>query len=115
MDYFVRRGSDYSEVVLELIEDGHTDSESFFRDLQSPGTTITFTMVDADTDKPVFVEGITDFKCNGDGEPCQIYHKFGPEEVRVSGTYIAKFKIKFGDGDKLLIPIREDLKIHVIK
>jgi hypothetical protein len=115
MDYFVRKGSDYSEIVLELIEDGHTDSESFFRDIQSPGTSITFTMVDVDTNRPIFVEGITGFKCNEDGEPCQIYHQLGPEEVRVAGTYVGKFKIKFGDGERLIVPIREDLKIHVIK
>lgn len=113
MDYFLRKGSTYSELILELIEDGHTDSESFFNDIQNGGT-ITFLMTEADSGRLVYTQGDAGFKCNQDGEPCQIFYKFHKDDVRHTGTYIGKFNISFEGGDRLVVPIREDLKIHIL-
>lgn len=117
MDYFIRKGSDYSEVTMELVKDGHTDYESFFKDIQD--STIKFNMVDSDTGFVKIPKGSVE-ACI-DGDDCFLSYKFNPRDLNTVGTYIGKFIITFNqklniDSSKeiLTVPIREDLKIHIL-
>ena len=116
MDFFIRKDSTYSELVLELVKSSYEDSEQFFQDLQD--SEIRFSMYDVDTNfrkvanKPA--------RCFPDADNFGEYfisYKFSERDVNKVGTYIGKFTITFNDKTKgvLTIPIKEELKIHVLK
>lgn len=116
MDFFIRKSTTYSELVLELIKSSYEDSEQFFQDLQD--AVIRFSMYDVDTN---FIKVANKLAyCFPDKENFGEYfisYKFTDKDVDKIGTYIGKFTITFNDPakGKLTIPVKEDLKIHILK
>jgi hypothetical protein len=114
MDYFIRKGSDYSELALELIQDGHTNYEDFI--LQIQDATLTFSMANSDTGMLKIHKAEAKVIIDEARMNCQLVYAFEPKDVRVPGTYIGRFNITFNkDNSNLIVPIREELKIHIIK
>ena len=112
MDYFVRKHSDYSVISLDLIQDGHTDYETFFTEIKN--AIVTFSMVDSDTGLIKISKRKAEICV--DNNNCQITYRLNPKDVNADGTYIGNFNIKFNSTqENLIIPIREDLRIHILK
>jgi predicted Holliday junction resolvase-like endonuclease len=116
MDFFIRKDTTYSELVLELIKSSYEDSEKFFEDLQA--ASIRFSMYDVDTNFMKVANKSA--HCFPDAENFGEYfisYKFSPRDVDTVGTFIGKFTITFNDTSKgkLTIPVKEDLKIHILK
>jgi hypothetical protein len=110
MDFFINRGSTQPNLIMELIKDNHNDYDTFFEDLQ--GASIIFKMTDVDTNmlkvpyKPA--------KCVAmDGEEYGIAYEFTENDTDTTGTYQGQFIITFSDGGKLIVPVKDDLKIHI--
>jgi len=113
MDFFINRYSNFPELIMELIKDGHVDYKTFFEEIQNAD--IKFKMTEVDTGrikvpyKSAFCTSIND------GEEYGIGYKFEDGDVNEAGTYVGQFIIKFNNGnDKLIVPLREELKIHVV-
>jgi hypothetical protein len=112
MDFFINKGSNYPELIMEVIKDNHNDYEDFYVSLMETATSIQFKMTDIDTGmikvpyKPA--------KCVtlNDGE-IGIGYKFESKDVDRQGTYIGQFIITFENSDRLIVPYRDELKIHV--
>lgn len=114
MDFFINKGSNYPELIMELIKDNHNDYEDFFIKLQ--GADIKFSMYDVDTKRIKVVNQNASCHKIGEGEEYGIGYKFKYSDVDRIGTFTGKFTITYQDGtnEKLIVPIKEYLKIHVI-
>lgn len=114
MDFFINKGSNFPELIMEVIKDNHADYESFYEELQNAD--IRFKMTDVDTGmikvpyRNAFCVSI------GEGTEYGIGYKFTDDDVDRAGTYIGQFIITFRTGgDKLIVPFREELKIYVVE
>jgi hypothetical protein len=112
MDFFINKGSNFPELIMEVIKDNHADYDSFFEELQN--AKIRFKMTHADSGmikvpyRPGFCVSI------GDGE-YGIGYKFDNNDVNEAGTYIGQFIIDYdGTTDRLIVPLRDELKIYVV-
>lgn len=112
MNYYLRKGSDYSTISLELIQNGHTDYEYFFKEIQN--ATVTFSMVSSDTGLIKVSNSQAEVCVDEKTKDCVITYRFTPRDVNKEGTYIGNFNIKFNSTqEKLIVPVREDLKIFI--
>lgn len=112
MDFFINKGSNFPELIMEVIKDNHADYETFYESLQN--ATIRFKMSDADTGmiKVAYKQGY----CVAVGdEEYGIGYKFTDDDVNRAGNYIGQFIIDYQDSnDRLIVPLREELKIYVV-
>jgi hypothetical protein len=118
MDFYINQSSTLPILKLELIRDGRYSYKEFHDLLQN--SDITFTMTD-------IVTGVKRIACkealcllkseyNGcDDEEYYLAYKFSKKETSKSGTYIGQFNVEFGqDYGNLIVPIRNELKIHIL-
>lgn len=114
MDFFINKGSNFPELIMEVIKDNHADYESFFEQLQNASIKFKMSEVDSGMIKVPYKNGFC--LSIGDGNEYGIGYKFTDNDVNRAGTYIGQFIITFNDtGDKLIVPLREELKIHVVE
>jgi hypothetical protein len=119
MDFFIKQGATLPRLKMELINDGRNDYDSFHDMIQN--STITFCMTDVNTG--VKRIGGKEALCilkqpsqDCTGEEYYIGYQFSEKETRKAGTYRGEFTITFlDDSGKLIVPIREDLIIHVLE
>lgn len=113
MDFFINKGSNYPELIMEVIKDNQNGYDDFYTSLMETATSIQFKMTDVDTGmiKIPYKQG----KCiTLDGDEIGIGYKFENKDVDRPGTYIGQFIITFENSERLIVPFRDELKIHVI-
>jgi len=118
MDFFIKQSATLPILKMELINDGRNDYDSFHNKIQN--STIKFCMIDTNTG--VKRIGGKDALCilkdpsqDCVGEEYYIGYQFSEKETKKVGTYRGEFTITFNDGSgKLIVPIREDLIIHIL-
>ena len=118
MDFFIKQNATLPILKMELINDGRNDYDTFHNRLQN--SVIKFCMTDINSG--VKRIGGKDALCilkepNSDctGEEYYIGYQFSEKETKKVGTYRGEFTITFNDGSgKLIVPIREDLIIHIL-
>lgn len=113
MEFFIKKGSTYPQLVLELIKTNFTDSEHFFEYLAN--AEVKFSMRDIDTGiyKLINAEAECIPDVGNDGEYLLVY-PFKMKDVNKKGSFIGEFNIIYNEGGNLIIPIKEQLTIHVI-
>lgn len=111
MDFFVNRGSTYSEIIMELVKDNQNDYTNFFQDLEN--ATIRFKMVNVDTGLLKVPFEVAECVVINDDE-MGLKYKFKHQDINAPGTYEGKFIIQFVDNsEQLIVPIKDKLLIHV--
>lgn len=121
MDFYINKGATLPMVILELIQDGRNDYKDFHDKIQN--AEVTFSMWDAVTGVKKIGCRLASCLCktcegNNDCDDEQYYvaYQFRDKDTSKAGTYIGKFEIEFLDGSgTLIVPIREELKIHVLE
>lgn len=120
MDFYINKGATLPMVILELIQDGRNDYKNFHEKIQN--SDITFTMYDIENGvkKIGCKDGVCLCKTCDDNSQCEdeqyyIAYQFSAKDTNKAGTYIGQFSIDFLDGSgTLIVPIREELRIHVL-
>lgn len=117
MNFHINKNSNLPYLRLALIKDGRYDWSNFHEKIQN--AEIKFSMYDADSgiQRICNKDASCELKDSGDcDEEYFIVYKWEDRDTLKPGTYIGKFKITFLDtGDKLIVPIREELFIHVLE
>lgn len=119
MDFFINKNATLPILKMELIKDGRNDYKKFHDMIQNAD--ITFCMTDIVTG--IKRIGNRDAICilkepssDSSSEEYYLGYKFTTKDTSKAGTFIGEFNINFLDGGGLLIvPIRENLKIHVLE
>ena len=124
--FYINQGSTLNNLRVELVNDGRFDflkAGKFYNAIQN--AEITFSMEDENG-----ILKISDAPCNlvlVDEKSCEdryiIEYKWKERDTKKKGIYTGKFKIKFNPDIKeegvtypdgtLIVPIYEDLKIHI--
>jgi len=118
MDFFINKNATLPILKLELINDGRNDYKQFHESIQN--ATITFSMSEIETgnkkigNKPALCL-VKETNVDSIDEEYYLGYQFSEKETKKSGTYIGTFTLTFEDGSgKLIVPIREELKIHIL-
>jgi hypothetical protein len=119
MDFHINKGATLPILKMELIKDGRYTYKEFNDKLQN--SDIYFCMSDIVTGikkigkKPA----ICILKSEYDGcedEEYYLAYQFTSKDTSKAGTYVGNFTIVFNDGSgTLIVPIREELYIHVLE
>ena len=125
MQYFyIRQNSTLPTLRMELIEDGRHDYRKFYDSIQN--CSITFTMVDIDTNITKVAKAPCYIKLKEDGgcvEKYVICYDWKERDTKDVGTYKGTFDITFNPiksdeteypTGKLIMPIRETLNIIIL-
>ena len=118
MDFYIKKGATLPILKMELINDGRNDYDAFHDRLQN--SVITFCMEDTNTGvKRIGGKEalciLKDPSSDCTGEEYYIGYQFSEKETKKVGTYRGEFTITFNDeSGKLIVPIREDLTIHIL-
>tara|TARA_R110002050_G_scaffold79261_4_gene169351 strand:- start:14983 stop:15357 length:375 start_codon:yes stop_codon:yes gene_type:complete len=118
MDFHINKGASLPILKMELIKDGRYNYKEFHDKIQN--SEITFCMkniVDGSVkigNKPAIC--ILKNEYNGcEVEEYYLAYQFTKKDTSKPGTYVGDFKINFLDGSgTLIVPIREELYIHVL-
>lgn len=110
MDFFLNKDSTLPELLLELVKTNNVDYHTFFEKLQT--SEITFGMVNSETNIPKIIKGNSNCHLLKNDEYA-IGYTFNTSDVNTVGTFLGKFTIDFGEGEKLIVPIKEKLFIHI--
>lgn len=118
MIFHINKDSTLPILKLELIKDGRNDYSKYHEMIQN--SSITFTMHDIETGTKRIgnKDALTIFKepdSDCSNEEYYLGYQFSEKETKKAGIYSAKFIINFDDGSgKLIVPIREELQIHIL-
>lgn len=119
MDFFINKNSTLPILKLELVKDGRNDYKKFYEMVQN--SNITFCMTELSTgikrigNKKALciVKESTDDSVD---EEYYIGYKFTEKDTKKAGSFIGEFTIEFlDDSGILIVPIREELYIHVLE
>ena len=122
--HYITQNSTLPTLVMELIEDGRHNFNKFHEAIQ--GATITFTMVNVDTNVTKVAKGKAYIKLR-EGDDCTenyvICYDWKERDTKEAGTYKGVFEIVFDSSLKndeytypsgiLNMPIREELMIVI--
>jgi len=115
-EFYINKNSTLPLLKMELLCDGRTDFNKFYQMIQN--SIITFSMEDINTgvikvaNEPALVLP----KETSHNDEYLVCYKWRPRDTKVSGKYIGKFKIEFGEeygGGTLIVPIQEQLIIYI--
>lgn len=117
MEFNINKKASLPVLKLELIEDGMSDTTSFFESIQN--AKIVFTMTDVITGtvrigrkRARLIKILPEDCC---GEKFYLGYNFSTEDTSLPGRYFGKFEILFLDGSgTLIVPIREILYINIL-
>lgn len=118
-NFFIKKGATLPILQMELIPDVKHNYNNFFELIQN--SDITFSMYNEDTNlKKVYCkEALCSVKLDVNSEVYERYlltYKFTDRDTNTVGTFIGEFTINFEDEiGKLIVPIKNQLKIHVIE
>lgn len=117
MVFNINKNSTLPSLQLELIHDGREDRETFFECLQN--SEITFCMTDITNGKKII--GNKKAICipkqslyNPNIYEYLIGYNFTKRDTEKPGRYLGQFFINFNDGPTLIVPIQDELFIHVL-
>lgn len=117
MNFYINQHATLPVLVMELIKNGYGDQKEFYQMLQS--STINFCMKDAKTGKVVIPNRKAiciskEFILNPNDEEYLIGYAFKERDTKNAGLFIGQFTIETKSGDKLIVPIQEELYIHIL-
>lgn len=117
MNFYINQHATLPLLVMELVSNGRGGQDEFFRKLQS--SSINFCMRDAKTGKVVIPNHpaiciCVKSKLNPTNEEYMIGYKFTERETKNAGVFIGQFTIETREGSKLIVPIQEELIIHIL-
>ncbi len=113
-EFFINKGSTLPLLKMELVNNGVSDNDIFYDLLQS-GTTITFSMENADTgtikisNKQAIILP-KETCCSDEYLICYVWEE---RDTKDRGKYKGKFTLTFPDSKKLIVPIQEELIIYI--
>ena len=113
-EFFINKGSTLPLLKMELVNNGVSDNDIFYDLLQS-GTTITFSMENADTGtiKISNKQAIILPKETCCSDESLICYAWEERDTKDRGKYKGKFTLTFPDSKKLIVPIQEELIIYI--
>lgn len=113
-EFYINKDATLPYLKMELINDGRNDYNSFY-DLIQSGTTITFSMVNSDTGAIKIANRLAYLSPKEDvcGDEYFIVYKWDPRDTKLKGKFNGKFTITFNNGDKLIVPIQDELVVYV--
>ena len=119
MDFFIKRNSNLPTMTMELVEHGFMqDFTEFYNRIQN--ATVTFTMEDYESCIPKIKcspAQVLERETYMENCPSKFYvaYTFTQRQTSKKGKYKGTFEITFLDNnEKLVVPIKEELIIHVI-
>ena len=121
MDFYIRQGATDPIIKMRLVDDGKNDKSSFNELLTT--SEITFEMSDTKTGIPVILNEPASLalrvkKYNQTTDEYYIVYRFTEEQTALTGKYEGKFTIQFLENgipsNKLIVPIRDRLWIHIV-
>lgn len=118
MVFNINKNATLPSLQLELTVDGREDRNYFFDCLQNAD--ITFCMTEIKTGKKVIgnkaaVCFVKKNLYNHTKDEYLIGYNFSARETKTPGIYVGQFFINFQDGGgTLIVPIQEELHIHVL-
>jgi len=122
-EFYIRKNSVLPILRMDLINDGRHDYMKFHEAIQN--STITFTMVNAETNLTKIAKAPAYIKrreTGGCSEQYVICYDWKERDTKEEGSYIGTFEITFGSikaddytfpTGKLIMPIREELLITI--
>lgn len=123
--FYIKQGSTLPRLVVELIEDGRHDYHKFHECIQN--ATITFTMINADTNITKVANGKAYIKLRESDDCTEQYvicYDWKTHDTKEAGTYIGSFEITFNGDIKndsyaypsglLKMPIREEIAVVIL-
>lgn len=113
-EFFINQNATLPLLKMDLISDGREDYNNFYQIIQS-GATITFTMTNSDTGVQKIANETAYFIPKEDvcGDEYFICYKWNPRDTKIKGKFNGKFTITLSNGDKLIVPIQEELTIYI--
>lgn len=118
MDFHINKNSTLPVLNMELVKDGRYTYREFNDKIQNAN--IYFTMANIETGTKCIGKKVATLtpkdQYNGCGdEDYYLTYQFTAKETSKPGTYVGNFIIEFLDGSgTLIVPIREELYIHVL-
>lgn len=118
-NFYINKGATLPVLRMELIKDGRHDYKNFHEMIQN--ATITFCMTDVETGvkKIAGANALCIAKDCNNNDCCEeeyyLGFQFTSKQTKKAGTFKGEFTITFLDGSgTLIVPIREELMIHVL-
>ena len=115
-NFFIKKNSELPLLQMKVVNDGRSEYKKIFNNLENAA--ITFSMMDISNgsykifNKPGLIIPVTPEGC----PEIEYYigYKFNKKETNKNGIYKGEFKVDFfGDETSLIVPIYEDLFIHI--
>lgn len=118
MDFFIKKGASLPILQLELIPNSKHGYNEFYDLIQNSLITFSMTNVESGMKKIFCKEALCLTKLDVDSEIYDKYilsYQFSEKDTNTVGTFQGEFTIDFNDNiGKLIVPIKNDLFIHVI-
>ena len=117
MEFWINKNSESPILIMEVVNDGRTDSYEKFND-DLVNSTIRFSMKrESDGLQKIVMNNayITEKLLNNPDSPKEyyIYYKWTKRDTNENGRFIGEFSITTKNGD-LICPIRENLFINIV-
>jgi hypothetical protein len=119
-NFYIRKNSQLPILKMKVNNDGRNDYKKIFENLENAAVTFSMKEMDCSSckwkvfNKQGLIIPVVDSDCGSEQE-YYIGYKFSKKETNESGIYKGEFKIDFlDDGCTLIVPIREDLIIHIL-
>jgi len=118
-NFYIRKNSELPVLKMKVNNDGRNDYKKIFEGLENAAVTFSMKEMDCNSCKwKVFNKEAliipVESEC-GTKQEYYIGYKFDKKETNHAGVFKGEFKIDFlDDGCTLIVPIREDLIIHVL-
>ena len=121
MDFFIKQKATLPYLELELVEDGFTDKSNFFDKLQNAVVTFSMESVEGCVKSIIcrpmeVIEDDCQKNCNNCQKKYKIVYRWRERDTKSPGRFVGSVEIDFLDGcGKLIVPIREQLFINILK
>lgn len=115
MEWFIKKNSTLPKLKVKVIKDGRSDFHKQYSDLS--GSTIFFSMIDAETSIPRISTKDAEVTSEIDENGLTQYYlefQFTKQNTKKEGRYIGEFMIKNSDG-VIFLPLTDKLYINVIE
>jgi hypothetical protein len=116
MDFYIKQNATLPILKVKVSKDGRSDFGNFQQSLSS--STIYFSMVDVDTNKPKILRGVANYiitpSSNGISED-EIYitYQFKNKDTKNTGKFSVEFELLSSQG-VVSLPLSEKLYVNVI-
>lgn len=116
MDFYIKQNATLPILKVKVSKDGRSDFGHFQQSLYS--STIYFSMIDIDTNKPKILRGIASYIINPSPnglseDEIYITYQFKNKDTKNTGKFSVDFEILSGQG-VVSLPLSEKLYVNVI-